>query len=234
MKTIKRLNRRILDILAFSDSREDKIQEGAVLASNMLDADVFLLNIDFEFIAKSSDKYEIEFFTQFKNTDIQRENLKIDDKYFIVTPLINSRENLGFFLMAKDTEFSEEEIIIFEIFRNYAISTLYNINRDKNFKQQRQINTVKNSISSFSYSELHAIVAIFNELNGNEGIVVASNVSEKYSVTRSVIVSALRKFESSGVIESRSLGAKGTFIKVLNPFLLEELESIKNNFLNKN
>ena len=43
----------------------------------------------------------------------------------------------------------------------------------------------------------------------------------------SVIVNALRKFESAGVIESRSSGMKGTYIKVLNDVVFDELEQIK-------
>ena len=42
-----------------------------------------------------------------------------------------------------------------------------------------------------------------------------------------VIVNALRKFESAGVIESRSSGMKGTYIKVLNEVIFDELEEIK-------
>ena len=42
-----------------------------------------------------------------------------------------------------------------------------------------------------------------------------------------VIVNALRKFESAGVIESKSLGMKGTYIKVLNEHLLEEVQKLK-------
>lgn len=234
MITLKRLNRKMLDILSFSESREEKIKESGNLLSNTINCDVYLLDEEFNFVFQTNEDIETEFFRQFKNEDIQRDNLVINGQYYIVTPLISSRVNMGYFVAKKDVEFNEDEIIIFELFRNASIVSLTNINRDKNFKRQRQINIVKNSISSFSYSELHAIISIFNELDGSEGIVVASNVSEKYSVTRSVIVSALRKFESSGVIESRSLGAKGTFIKVLNPFLLDELELIKNDFLNKN
>lgn len=44
---------------------------------------------------------------------------------------------------------------------------------------------------------------------------------------RSVIVNALRKFESAGVIESRSSGMKGTYIKVLNDVVFDELKNIK-------
>lgn len=41
-----------------------------------------------------------------------------------------------------------------------------------------------------------------------------------------VIVNALRKLESAGVIESRSLGMKGTFIKVKKEKFLDELEKV--------
>lgn len=42
-----------------------------------------------------------------------------------------------------------------------------------------------------------------------------------------MIVNALRKFESAGVIESRSSGMKGTYIKVLNDVVFDEIEKIK-------
>ena len=38
---------------------------------------------------------------------------------------------------------------------------------------------------------------------------------------------ALRKFESAGVIESRSSGMKGTYIKVINDYVFTELDRIK-------
>ena len=41
------------------------------------------------------------------------------------------------------------------------------------------------------------------------------------------MVTALRKFESAGVIESRSSGMKGTYIKVLNDVVFDEIEELK-------
>ena len=60
------------------------------------------------------------------------------------------------------------------------------------------------AISTLSFSELEAIIHIFEELDGTEGILVASKIADRVGITRSVIVNALRKFESAGVIESRS------------------------------
>ncbi|MPN46470.1 GTP-sensing transcriptional pleiotropic repressor CodY [bioreactor metagenome] len=70
---------------------------------------------------------------------------------------------------------------------------------------------------------------IFNELGGNNGLLVASKIADKVGITCSVIVNALRKLESAGVIEVRSLGMKGTYIQVLNDFLMDELERVQNN-----
>ena len=59
-------------------------------------------------------------------------------------------------------------------------------------------------------------------------MLVASKIADRAKITRSVIVNALRKFESAGLIQSKSLGMKGTHIKVLNPYLLEELQRGEN------
>ena len=57
---------------------------------------------------------------------------------------------------------------------------------------------------------------------------MASKIADRVGITRSVIVNALRKFESAGVIESRSSGMKGTYIKVLNDVVFDEIEELKN------
>ena len=86
---------------------------------------------------------------------------------------------------------------------------------------------IRSAIGTLSYSEMEAIIHIFEELNGMEGILVASKIADRVGITRSVIVNALRKFESAGVIESRSSGMKGTYIKVLNDMVFEEIEKLK-------
>ena len=84
-----------------------------------------------------------------------------------------------------------------------------------------RISAVNRVIYSFEVSKTR-------ELNGNEGVLVASKVADRVGITRSVIVNALRKFESAGVIESRSSGMKGTYIKVLNDVVFDELTKVKN------
>ena len=98
---------------------------------------------------------------------------------------------------------------------------------EENAEDERKVQVVKSAFSTLSYSELEAIIHIFDELQGREGILVASRIADRVGITRSVIVNALRKFESAGVIESRSSGMKGTYIKVLNDYIFDELKEIK-------
>ena len=98
---------------------------------------------------------------------------------------------------------------------------------EESAEETRKEHVVQAAISTLSFSELEAIIHIFKELDGTEGILVASKVADRVGITRSVIVNALRKFESAGVIESRSSGMKGTYIKVLNDYVFTELERIE-------
>lgn len=98
---------------------------------------------------------------------------------------------------------------------------------EESAEEARKQQIVQSAISTLSYSELEAIIHIFDELDGTEGILVASKIADRVGITRSVIVNALRKFESAGVIESRSSGMKGTYIKVVNDVVFDEIEDLK-------
>ena len=98
---------------------------------------------------------------------------------------------------------------------------------EENAEETRKVQIVRSAISTLSFSELEAITHIFDELNGTEGILVASKIADRVGITRSVIVNALRKFESAGVIESRSSGMKGTYIKVVNDVVFDDLARIR-------
>jgi len=86
---------------------------------------------------------------------------------------------------------------------------------------------VQVAVGSLSFSELEAVEHIFEQLDGTEGLLVASKIADRVGITRSVIVNALRKLESAGVIETRSLGMKGTYIRVLNDQLLTGIQNAK-------
>ena len=146
----------------------------------------------------------------------------------IVTPIDIAGERLGtLFLYKKDDAFEIDDIILSEYGTTVVgLEMLRSVN-EESAEEIRKEQIVQSAISTLSFSELEAILHIFDELEGSEGILVASKIADRVGITRSVIVNALRKFESAGVIESRSSGMKGTYIKVVNDFIFEELANIK-------
>ncbi len=145
----------------------------------------------------------------------------------IITPIDIAGERLGtLFLYKSGTPYGIDDIILSEYGTTAVGLEMMRSVNEENAEETRKINIVKSAISTLSFSELEAITHIFEELDGNEGILVASKIADRVGITRSVIVNALRKFESAGVIESRSSGMKGTYIKVLNDVVFEELKKI--------
>ena len=146
----------------------------------------------------------------------------------IITPIDIAGERLGtLFIYKSDSQYDIDDIILSEYGTTVVGLEMMRSVNEENAEETRKVQIVKSAISTLSFSELEAIIHIFEELDGNEGILVASKIADRVGITRSVIVNALRKFESAGVIESRSSGMKGTYIKVLNDVVFDELKAIK-------
>jgi transcriptional pleiotropic repressor len=145
-----------------------------------------------------------------------------------IAPIDIAGERLGtLFVYRQNAQFDIDDIILCEYGTTVVGLEMMRSVNEENEEETRKKQIVKSALSTLSYSELDAIEHIFDELEGREGILVASKIADRVGITRSVIVNALRKFESAGVIESRSSGMKGTYIKVLNDAVFEELDNLK-------
>lgn len=150
------------------------------------------------------------------------------DKLHTIIPIIGGNQRLGTLIVARyKPEFGNDDLILGE----YGATVVgLEIQRRKTMEieeEARQKAVVQMAIGTLSYSEVEAVRQIFNELKGTEGLLVASKIADRSGITRSVIVNALRKLESAGVIETRSLGMKGTHIKILNSNFGEELNKMQ-------
>jgi len=146
----------------------------------------------------------------------------------IITPIEIAGERLGtVFMYRNKPEYGIDDIIVSEYSTTVVGLEMMRSVNEESIEEQRKVQVVKSAFNTLSFSELEAIIHIFEELDGTEGILVASKIADRVGITRSVIVNALRKFESAGVIESRSSGMKGTYIKVLDTYIFDELKEIK-------
>lgn len=149
------------------------------------------------------------------------------DKLHTIIPILGGGKRWGTMIMTRySPEFEEEDLVLGE----YGATIIgMEIQRRKSLEEDeeaRQVAMVQMAIGTLSYSEIEAVQQIFSELDGNEGLLVASKIADRSGITRSVIVNALRKLESAGIIESRSLGMKGTRIKIINSKFKDELNKM--------
>ena len=146
----------------------------------------------------------------------------------IISPIEIAGERLGTLFVYKcNVSYDIDDIILCEYGTTVVGLEMLRAVNEENAEESRKLAVVHSAISTLSFSEMEAITHIFDELNGSEGILVASKIADRVGITRSVIVNALRKFESAGVIESRSSGMKGTYIKILNDSVFDEIEKLK-------
>lgn len=148
-------------------------------------------------------------------------------RHYMIVPLFARGERLGTLILEREgREFDYEDTILAEYAGTVVGMELLRLKTAKIEREARRKVAAEIAVSALSYSELEAVQEIFRQLDNKDGFLVASKVAEELGITRSVIVNALRKLESAGVVESRSLGMKGTYIRVLNPELLEKLGTV--------
>ena len=149
----------------------------------------------------------------------------------VISPIMIAGERFGtIFMYRSGKKYSIDDIILSEYGTTVVGLEILRSENEADAREKRQMQIVKSAIGTLSSSELDAAVHIFDELNGTEGILVASKIADKAGITRSVIVNALRKFESAGIIQSHSGGMKGTYIKLENKYLLDELKEIRSKY----
>ncbi len=136
-----------------------------------------------------------------------------------------AKPTVSIVLVNAEKPFDEAGLILAEMAASLAGLVMMQRAGEKDEESQRNRELADGAFESLSYSEVEAIQEILKSINNNESVVVASKIADRLGITRSVIVNALRKFESAGIIESRSLGMKGTFIKVKNSDALDLIAS---------
>ncbi|GHV42199.1 hypothetical protein FACS189490_10660 [Clostridia bacterium] len=118
----------------------------------------------------------------------------------------------------KKTEFSRDDIIILHACRLQAKQP------QSDFSHSRE--AVLSAINALTYSELLAAQSFLTAQNSN-GIVVFAEVARECGFAKSVVTTAAKKLECAWLIETRSLGAKGTKITVKSEQLLTEIKKLK-------
>ena len=153
---------------------------------------------------------------------------KTANKLHTIIPIVGGGQRWGTLFMTRyEPEFTDEDLVLGEFGATIVALQIRHNKLEADKREAEEAAHVQMALGTLSYSEAEAVQHIFEELEGDEGILVASRIVDRSGITRSVIVNALRKLESASVIETRSLGMKGTRIKIISPHLKSELKKAK-------
>jgi transcriptional pleiotropic repressor len=144
-----------------------------------------------------------------------------------IIPVMGEGKKIALLILSRlHDQFNEEDVALSEYAATVVSMEIMRSKEGEIVAEVRKKAIVSLAVSSLSYSELEAIKHILGSLDSSEGLLVTSTIADRVGITRSTIVSALRKLGSAGVIDSRSLGMKGTHIKLLNSFLRAEVQKV--------
>lgn len=242
--------RKISRMLHNIGAGEDILSSLCAVVGDLLDSNVVLTNSEGVVLGMVSEHAPVlsggalskepgqpvsgELHDRFLSTLSTKENVNLMTLGFSVTesrlyramlvPFDLSGERVGtMFLYRQGEEYDIDAIILAEYASVVAGLAMQQELQTKKTREQERRQAARLAMQMLSGAEREAIHAVFGALTDEDSLLVASRVAKDSGITRSVIINALRKFEGSGILEVRSLGMKGTRIRVLNPAIYQEL-----------
>ncbi|NLC52138.1 MAG: hypothetical protein GX764_07550, partial [Firmicutes bacterium] len=142
-------------------------------------------------------------------------------KIIIIRPIRHGAQRIGSLVVIKfGGAFNLDALVLLETALSCATIELLKRESKNNTKEIYKQTLARTAIQALSFSEKQIVDKLISELNHkDECIIIARKLAKSLNVSHSVLICALRKLESAGLIKSRSLGAKGTHISLLNPYL---------------
>lgn len=144
----------------------------------------------------------------------------------LITPISMGGERLGtLFLYRKNEMFCIEDIILSEYSTTVIGLEMMRSEQEESDLEEHKKKNFSSALTTLTPLEQKAVAHVIHELGESDGTVVTSKLAGRVGITRTVILNALRKLESAGLIKTRSSGVKGTRIEVLNDIVYSEFGS---------
>lgn len=167
---------------------------------------------------KTLEDKELEFY--FVNNDLTyfgEVEYKKTFKSIYVAPLFIKGEKRYIILYYGDKVYLEKmSEVILELTTTLINMYMEKINEVFEKFSEDELIVVKRAVSTLSYAEFEALVYVLHSFKGDEAIIKINEMAKINKITRSSVVSGLKKLVSAGVLESHSKGNMGTYIKILN------------------
>ena len=110
-----------------------------------------------------------------------------------IVPIYGAGERLGTIILSRiEKTFDDDDLVLAE-YSATVVGMQFLYQKSRNIEEDvRSATAVQMAINTLSYSELKAVQAIFEALEGDEGRLTASSIADRIGITRSVIVNGFR------------------------------------------
>ena len=144
----------------------------------------------------------------------------------LITPINMRGERLGTLFLYRDhVLYGIEDIILSEYSTTVIGLEIVQSDKEASVQEANRKKNLTHAMTTLTPLECKAVDCVIHEMNGRNDRVVTSQLAKKYGITRTVIVNALRKLVSAGLIQTRSAGVKGTQIEILNDIVYTEFDN---------
>lgn len=148
------------------------------------------------------------------------------DLQALITPVYIAGKRLGTLFLYRGMQvYGIEDIILTEYSTTVVgLEMMRSVTEELDHENHRK-KVVDSVMSILSPLERKAVGSVVMQISSGEGTIVTSRLAKEVGITRTVIVNALKKMESAGLMETKSYGVKGTHIKILHDIVYTEFES---------
>ena len=158
---------------------------------------------------------------------LQQDGEKRSGEHCLAMPVLSGSTSLGTLSLTRDSiPYGETETLAANFGLAVCTILMQYQQRQTSADKKRRLKSVRALINSLSFSELESAIRIVKELGVSEGILVAGHIADSLGFTRSLVTGTLKKLEGASLIETRSLGMKGTYIRIIDPMLSDELKKM--------
>ncbi len=181
-----------------------------------------------KFIDKSLNERFLSVLSTRENVNLANIGFEFKDAstyHGVIAPVdIAGKRFASLFVYKAEGEYDIDDIILLEYGATVVGLEMVRAVKEEHDAKDRQEHMAHSAVDTLSATELKALGYVLEALDGDEGILVTSKIADKVGITRSVIVNAIRKLESAGIIESHSAGMKGTYIKIVNDVIYQVVD----------
>lgn len=146
--------------------------------------------------------------------------------HMMVTPVSMGGKRLGSLLSYRvEEEFSIDDVILNEYAATVIGLAMQRSVSEELTEESRKEHEVNSAYHTLSKSERRAVLSVLEEMGDKkEAMLVTSKLSERVGITRSVLINALKKCAGAGVLETKSAGKNGTYVKIKNELFFKSFQ----------